>query len=453
MLVPKGFSRAFAVTRVAIVVALLPHALAWRSPFLASIRVWALTGLIAIPLAITVAEIRALRWARGRGALALSLASLALAALTLVCVPGFEAHFWWKRYTVLHADPALLERLGRHIVVGYRDIDELNVLLEQRAVAGVFLTTRNVEGRDAAAIRQEIAGMQAVRRRQGLPELLIATDQEGGIVSRLSPPLPHLPPLAEIAARHSASAERRIAVRDYAAGQARELADLGVNVNLAPVVDLDHGVANPADRLTRISARAISSDPQVVTEVAESYCAQMSENGVRCTLKHFPGLGRVVDDTHLQTADLTLPTRELASSDWLPFRALMRRDDVIVMLGHARLTALDRERPVSFSRTVVRDLLRTDWGYDGILMTDDFSMGAVTRSREGIGGGSVEALNAGVDLILVSYDVDQFYLVMHALIRAAGAGALRADALAESDRRLAKASPVSWPASQPARAR
>jgi beta-N-acetylhexosaminidase len=87
----------------------------------------------------------------------------------------------------------------------------------------------------------------------------------------------------------------------------------------------------------------------------------------------------------------------------------------------------------------VRGLLRTDWGYDGLLMTDDFSMGAVTRSPEGIGGGSVEALNAGVDLILVSYDPDQFYLVMHALIGAARAGALRTDALHQSDQRLAKA--------------
>src|SRR5206468_6721372 len=109
---------------------------------------------------------------------------------------------------------------------------------------------------------------------------------------------------------------------------------------------------------------AISADPEIVTEVADTYCAQLSDNGVRCTLKHFPGLGRVVADTHLQTADLALPPGELASSDWLPFRALMHRDDVIVMLGHARLTALDRQRPVSFSRPVVRGLLRTDWGYE-----------------------------------------------------------------------------------------
>jgi beta-N-acetylhexosaminidase len=437
MSVPKGLTRALAVARVAILLVLLPYALDWRSPFLASIRVWAFIGLIAIPLAVVVTDVRALRRPAGRFDRALSSASLALAMLCLVSVPWWEAQFWWKRYEVLRADPALLERLGRHIVVGYRDLDELNALIERRAIAGVFLTTRNVRGRDAAAIRQEIDDMQAARRRQGLPELLVTTDQEGGVVSRLSPPLARMPPLSEIVARHPASAERRTAVRDYAAAQARDLGNLGVNVNLAPVVDLDHGVVNPGDRLTRISTRAISADPQIVADVAEDYCAQLSHHGVRCTLKHFPGLGRVVADTHLQSADLALAPDELAGTDWLPFRALMRHHDVIVMLGHARLTAVDAARPVSFSQPVVRGLLRTDWGYDGLLMTDDFSMGAVTRSADGIGGGSVEALNAGVDLILVSYDPDQFYLVMYALIGAERAGVLT-DALGQSDRRLAK---------------
>ena len=97
-------------------------------------------------------------------------------------------------------------------------------------------------------------------------------------------------------------------------------------------------------------------------------------------------------DPTAATGPLPLPlpvcgaSGELAGTDWLPFRTLMRRNDVIVMLGHARLIALDRTRPVSFSRSVVRGLLRSDWGYDGLLMTDDFSMGAVTHSPEGIGG-------------------------------------------------------------------
>src|ERR1700704_3821921 len=201
MSVPKGLTRALAVARVAGLLILLPYAFDWRSPFLASIRVWAFIGLVAIPFTIVVVDVRALRRA-GRFDRALSSASAALAVLCLVCVPWWEAQFWWKRHEVLRADPALLERLGRHIIVGYRDIDELNALIERRAIAGVFLTTRNVRGRDAAAIRQEIADMQAVQRRQGLPELLVTTDQEGGVVSRMSPPLARMPPLSEIVARH-----------------------------------------------------------------------------------------------------------------------------------------------------------------------------------------------------------------------------------------------------------
>jgi beta-N-acetylhexosaminidase len=165
----------------------------------------------------------------------------------------------------------------------------------------------------------------------------------------------------------------------------------------------------------------------------------LSAHGVRCTLKHFPGLGRVFEDTHLQTADLASPPSELSGADWLPFRSLMRRPDVMVMLSHARLTAVDRDRPVSFSARVVRDLLRKDWGYDGVLMTDDFGMGAVYRSAEGIAGGSVEALNAGVDLILISFDVDQFYVVMHSLIQANQTGTLRDDMLQQSSQRLRRA--------------
>lgn len=426
------------MARLAIAFVLLPHGLDWRTPLLASVRAWALAGLIALPAGIIVTEIRAVRRASvvAGGVRIINLLSLALAGLCLMSVLAREAQFQWKRYEVLRADPAQIEKLGRHIVVGYRDSDELKALIDRRAVAGVFLTTRNVQSRDATAIGREIAAMQDVRRQQGLPALLMATDQEGGSVSRLSPPLTRMQPLSDIAARHPEPAERRKAVQDYAAAQARELADLGVNVNFAPVVDVDHGIVNRDDRLTRIRTRAISKDPRIVTEVAETYCSQLSANGVRCTLKHFPGLGRVLEDTHLQTANLALPPHELARSDWLPFRSLMRRGDVLVMLGHARLTALDRDRPASFSHPVVRDLLRTDWGYDGVLITDDFCMGAVFRSSEGIAGGSVEALNAGVDLILVSYDVDQFYVVMHALIAADRARKLPDDVLQQSEERL-----------------
>ena len=440
MFVSAGLTIALAAARLVIALALLPYALDWRSPLLASIRPWALAVLIVLPAVLILADVRALRSAAlSRSARALNAIALALAAMSLACVLALEADFYWTRQQVLHTDPAQLEKLGRHMMVGYRNVDELKALIERRAIAGVFITAYNVQGRGVDAIKREIAAMQEMRRQQGLPDLQIATDQEGGGVSRLSPPLTLLPPLASIAARYIDPSERRQAVADYAAVHARELADLGVNLNLAPVVDLTPHTVNGNDRLTRISSRSISGDPQVVTEVAETYCSQLLAHGVRCTLKHFPGLGRVFADTHLGPADLAASPSELAAADWRPFRSLMSHAGVAVMLSHARLTAIDPDHPVSFSQLVVADLLRREWGHDGVLMTDDFSMGAVYRSSEGIAGGSVAALNAGVDLVLISYDVDQFYIAMDALIRADRTGRLQANALEQSDQRLWRA--------------
>jgi Glycosyl hydrolase family 3 N terminal domain len=164
----------------------------------------------------------------------------------------------------------------------------------------------------------------------------------------------------------------------------------------------------------------------------------LHDNGVACTLKHFPGLGRVLTDTHLNNADLDVPLATLAQTDWVPFRALMENQAPFVMLGHVRLTALDTERPASFSPAVI-GLLRGDWRFRGVLITDDATMGAFYGSAWGITGGALQALNAGVDLILISYDPDQYFPVMYSLLQAARTGALRADRLGESDGRLSAA--------------
>jgi beta-N-acetylhexosaminidase len=134
-----------------------------------------------------------------------------------------------------------------------------------------------------------------------------------------------------------------------------------------------------------------------------------------------------------------LPPRELEQSDWVPFRALMKQPGTFTMLGHVTLTAVDRAHPVSFSQAAVSTLLRGDWHYGGVLVTDDFSMGAVYRSHEGIAEAAVAAINAGVDLVLVSFDTDQFYVVMHGLLAAERDGRLRPEALWQSDERLSRA--------------
>lgn len=427
----------FFALRFIVAISFIVFALYARSPFFASIRMPALAAFLVIAAGFIAFEIWwLLRKRRPHLIAALSCAVLLVASSGLALTLFYVAQFHWMRHQVRHADAAGIERLGRHLIVGYRNLTELRDLVERRAIAGVFVTAHNVQGKTVDTIRSDIASLQAIRKKQGLPPLLVSTDQEGGAVSRMSPPLPRPQSLGDIVRKHKDEAERLRAVQTFAAEQGRALADLGFNLNFAPVVDLNHNIVNEDDRYTRIYQRAIADDPNVVTAVAGEYCTALMQTGVHCTLKHFPGLGRVVEDTHLNDADLTAPVATLAASDWVPFRALMHRAGAFTMLGHARLTAVDKDTPASFSKAVVSDLLRGEWKHDGVLVTDDFNMSPAYASDGGIGEAAISALNAGVDLILISYDGDQFYPVMHALLKADAAGRLQRQQLERSDRRL-----------------
>jgi beta-N-acetylhexosaminidase len=426
--------------RLALALASLPFALHWRMPWLASIRGITLVVLLVGSIVLVVIELWAFRaaWA-SRASRMVGATTFALAVFGFVATASAELLFHTARERVLNADPKRLEKLGRHLIVGYRTRADIDALIDRGAVGGIFLTGHYAYGKTIAMMAKDIASLQAIRPRQGLPPLWVATDQEGGGVSRLSPAIPFVPTLAGVIARKSDPAEREQAVTQYAARQARDLAAIGVNLNFAPVIDINHGVIDPNDRLTRISTRAISKDPDTVTAVARTYCATLRQSRIHCTLKHFPGLGRVVGDTHIRTANLDTGPDELAASDWLPFRTLMTDRQVFTMLSHARLTAIDKDQPASVSQAVIGGLLRDAWKYEGILITDDFSMGAVAASRDGIAGSAIAALNAGVDLILVSYDPDQYFPIMDALLEADREGRLRPEALARSDERLRRA--------------
>jgi beta-N-acetylhexosaminidase len=189
-----------------------------------------------------------------------------------------------------------------------------------------------------------------------------------------------------------------------------------VNLNFAPVVDLNQGVINPNDKYSQIYRRAIASDPKVVAQVATWYCQALREFHVTCTMKHFPGLGRVTNDTHVEAADLATPIAELEKTDWVPFRQLMQTSRAFVMLSHAKLRAIDDQFATSFSEKVIRDLIRQQWNYQGILITDDFSMMAAYRAPGGVEQAVVRSLNSGTDLILVSYDHELYYELIHAAI-------------------------------------
>ena len=157
---------ASAIVRLVLAALLLPFALDWRSPFLASVRSSALAILIIVPLALLVVGVLALRRSKKPMLRALDGVALLAAAAALVSTVALEARFHLIRNQVLDGDAAALERLGRHLVVGYSDLDEVHALIRRRAIAGIFLSAGNVRGLSVGEVRRRIDAMQAVRRDQ-----------------------------------------------------------------------------------------------------------------------------------------------------------------------------------------------------------------------------------------------------------------------------------------------
>lgn len=337
-----------------------------------------------------------------------------------------------KSRTLNAQGPAALE-LGRRFVVGYSSYDDIAPLVSKGLVAGIYISQRNLKGRTADALRAEIASLQALRRANSLPPLIVAADQEGGIVSHLSPPLTSLPALASLTTLPADERARK--AEDFGLLHGHELAGLGVTVNLAPVVDLKPGWArNRFDFHSLINRRAISADPEVTADVATAYLRGLQATGLTGTVKHFPGLGRIRADTHHIRASLNASVATLESSDWRPFRATLAQPGTWLMVGHVAVAAIDPERAASHSAGVIDGLIRGKWGYDGIIMTDDLVMGPIYQ--HGICRATVEALNAGVDLLLVAYDGRQFYRIYDCARAASASGAIERPAMDKALARL-----------------
>jgi beta-N-acetylhexosaminidase len=356
----------------------------------------------------------------------------------LWCLPPLamasaDTTFRLRKQAVLGAQGEQVRDLGQHFMVGYTSFDEVALLAAKGLIGGVYVSHHNISGRTADALKSELSRLQAIRVAAGLPPLIVAADQEGGIVSHLSPQLSALPALSTLA---GLPPQRRAKMAEgFGQRHGRELAALGITLNFAPVVDLLRTEPrNPFDFNSLISRRAISSDPSVTADVALAYVRGLEASGVEATVKHFPGLGRVREDTHHFRANLDTPLSELEASDWLPFRQVLSGSNAYLMVGHVAVTAIDAERPASHSKRVIDDLIRSKWGFRGIIVTDDLVMGAIYQHD--VCTAVVEALNAGVDLLLVAYDGTQYYRLFNCALAAGSRGELDEAMLRKSSGRL-----------------
>ncbi|MET4043002.1 glycoside hydrolase family 3 N-terminal domain-containing protein [Bradyrhizobium sp. RT6a] len=404
-----------------------------NDPYLLVLRGAGNIAVVVTSIVIVIVLLRRGRWRSTAGKL----------LVMLWCAPPLlmsAAHlkFELRKHDVLAASTAEARQLGPHFMVGYSSFPEVARLAEQGLIGGVYVTRHNIRGLTAEALRAEIAALQDKRRAAGLPPLVVAADQEGGIVGHLAPPLTKLPALATLAGL--APDDQQAKAAEFGRIHGRELAGLGVNLNLAPVLDLKPPVRrNRLDFHTLIGQRAIASDPAVVGAIASAYVRGLEESGVGATLKHFPGIGRVRTDTHHFSANLDAPVKELEATDWLPFREVLSHSRSALMVGHVTLTAVDPDRAASHSKRVVEGIIRDKWGYQGIVMTDDLVMGAIYQHD--VCQAVVEAINAGVDLLLVAYDGAQFYRIFACALDGSRQGKLDTAMLRASEARLARGFP------------
>jgi beta-N-acetylhexosaminidase len=254
-------------------------------------------------------------------------------------------------------------------------------------LGGVILFARNIES--PSQLRALTATLRAAA---GERTLLIAIDQEGGAVARLNPDdgFPATPTAAKVGRRNDPEYARQVG-----ASIAQTLADAGINLNLAPVVDLN---VNPSNPSIGALGRSFSANPEVVVAMAGGFINGHRERGVLTTLKHFPGLGSATGDTDREFVDLTQTWTE---AELEPFRSLISAGQAdLVMVSNAFNGQLDLRNPASLSAPTL-NVLRDDLGWDGVAITDDLMAGALT---DNYAADEVlrRAIRAGNDLLLLA---------------------------------------------------
>ncbi len=287
------------------------------------------------------------------------------------------------------------EAIGQMLIVGFAgasgDVGGAQGLARHIAAGragGACFLGHNTRSRDGIESLTKLFG-EAGRRFKPL----IAVDQEGGAVQRLGSKIgyPAIPAAQAIAARRDADAAKAIYT-----GMARELRAAGFNFNMAPVVDLGFEPKNPV--VTKWG-RAYGDDGATVARFAGACVAGHRAAGVLTALKHFPGHGSTLVDSHAKPVDITATWRP---DEIEPYRRLAKAGLVdVVMTGHLSHVKLTGGEPATLSRTAIEGLLRRDIGYAGAVITDDLDMAAI-RSRYELGDAVVRAIAAGNDLVLLS---------------------------------------------------
>lgn len=278
--------------------------------------------------------------------------------------------------------PLMIDVAGLELTAEDREI------LQHPLVGGVILFTRNY--RDPAQLRALVAAIHSART----PPLIVAVDHEGGRVQRFRSGFSVLPPARRIGHEYDLNARAGLELsRQMGWLMAAELRACGVDLSFAPCVDLDYGVSEV------IGDRSFHSKPAVVSQLALAYMHGMREAGMAATAKHFPGHGAVVADSHVAAP---VDRRELVDmdDDLMPYRRLIDNGLPGVLISHVLFPAVDNDAVASVSSRWIKNVLRGELQFKGVVFTDDMSMAGAAVAGDVVER-SKRALEGGNDMVLI----------------------------------------------------
>ncbi len=302
--------------------------------------------------------------------------------------------------------------MGRLAIVGFAGHSvpaDLRTLITEFDLGGVIYFARNVvEPRQVAELSREVSALSV-----DWP-IWVSVDQEGGRVARLKRPFTEWPPAITL----GRSGDEKLAGR-FASALAAELVAVGINLDYAPVLDVHTNPKNPV-----IGDRALAERAELAGRLGRVVIRGLQASGVAACGKHFPGHGDTSRDSHEELPVVEHDRRRLEAVELVPFRAAIEEGVATLMTAHVLVPALDRERPASLSPRVVTDLLKSELGFQGVVISDDLGMKAISATSP-LPEASIAALAAGCDALLYcNSTIDEQIGALEGVIRAVESGGL-----------------------------
>lgn len=315
----------------------------------------------------------------------------------------------------------LEEKVGQLVVIGLEGTAPdatAQRLLEQYHVGGFIFFGDNIESVDQTL---ELTGRLKQLNGDHPVPLWLSLDEEGGRVSRLPPELGRLPSSGKLGQTN----DSKLAA-DAGTHIAKLMKALGMNLVYTPVLDINSNPDNPV-----IGDRSFGSESERVSQLGLAQMKAIREEGVIPVVKHFPGHGDTAVDSHTGLPVITHSWERLKSTELVPFQKAIEQGAEMVMVAHLLMTSIDPDTPASLSRHVIHDLLRKEMEYDGVIITDDLTMGAITEAGYDIGDAAVQSILAGCNIVLVGHDYKLEEAVLKSLLEAVQQGEISEEVLDE----------------------